>query len=781
MTTIPKATRVLNVDFQLLLAERDDLLEAEIGYKKRIEKLEKEATDALKSFDILYNENRILRSKLDTPDGTGVDSVESYNSVFKDREHLREANRAFKRRIRQLEDDIEQQQKKYADIYSKHQLVTQKAQLETEFATRAKNEKIQEMEKEHEEIEERLKMFLKEREQYEYKVAEMDKERNELQNKYDQVVEERHEFQLRCDVLKEDREKLKEKVANLEDKIPDPEQKAKEEQQYLSLQAQVVALQIANTDAAKQIHNLREEIRELDKLKKEKVEMIDRSLSVLVDEETLKEERSYAEKLNGVTLELEEVKKRSYYIISENDRLKYETTELQLKLTNNETIICELKQELEENKEQLEELSATARGNENLNEEYLALLEKNKDITAMNTVLENDLVQEKKVAKLRMLELNNKLDIVTEELHQTEKDKFKLESECQHIQSEHSTQQKVIEAQTSELRNMKAQIEQIQAMLEEKSLKYEEMKKIEKEAQSELRESRVNLHVTRHELDNLKIEKAGHFSSLKKEMESAKDERKEESEQMRQETIRLREEVKKLKDYEFKITTMDSEIRRLMNRLRMSERFRKFAKKPEKVEIDKGEISELKRRQKELEKENSQLSIEKRQWEILKKKYGDLQLNNRRLQEENKRIRGDLDDTYFKVDTLEKRCQKLNVKVGNEKVESFTQQAVYVDKSPEKSRHVAPLKMLQSNGAKDVGILGISTKRGIKPSISKQRKKYERKTSKLSSGKDILSHMKSKKPVLPEVAQSRHGNVHTKSYKDLHLKTGKGKDHLSLL
>ena len=650
--TLVQTQKVINVEQQLLVAERDDLLEAELGYKRRIEQLEKENADTLKSFDILYNENKILRSKLDTPDGVGADSVESYNSVYKDREHLREANRAFKRRIHQLEDDTAEAQKSYNQLYQNHQLVTQKAQLETEFATKTRDEKINEMEKEHEDISNRLKMFLKEREQYEYRISEMDKERNELQNKYDFLVEEKHEFQIRCDVLQADREKLKQKVSDLEEKVPDPDVKAKEEQQYLSLQAQVVALQVSNTDASKEIHKLKDEVRILSKQRREKCEMVDRASSVIVDDDEEENERQKQERYVEVEAELVESRQRAINLLKENDRLKTETADLESKVANLELIINEIQEELKLKKGEVEDLSVLAQNGQSLNEDYLVLQDKIKDLSATRQALENELIQEKKMSKLKLMELGKDLEKTKDKLNETEKDKMKSDGENNKLQNENDTLQKVSEAQASELRNMKAQLEQVQNILEDKSEKYQDMKETEKENQEELRESRLQLHIAQRELEDLRKEKAGNFNTLKHEMQTAKDERKEETEQMRKETLHLREEVKKLKDYEHKITTMDSEIRRLMNRLRMTDRLKKIPPKPIKGEEEKDEVKELKRRQRELEKEKMIHLQERRQWEILKEKYADLQRNNRRLVEENKRVRGDLDGTNFKVDSL---------------------------------------------------------------------------------------------------------------------------------
>lgn len=763
--TIVDKPKVINVEYQLLLAERDDLLEAEIGYKRRLDQLEHDAKDMLKSFDILYNENKILRSKLETPDGVGEDSAESYTAIYKDRQHLREANKAFKRRIQQLEDDKEDSVKEYNSLYSKHQLVTQKAQLDTEYATKSRDEKITEMERNHQEVTERLKMFLKEREQYEYRIAEMDKEMNELQNKHDFLASDKHELQLRCDVLQADREKLKDKVMDLENKIPDPEQKAKEEQQFLSTQGQLVALQITNKDLSVEIHKLKEEIRVLQKMKKENVEMIDRASSVIVDEETQEREREELLEKTNVVNELKETKERGIFILKENDKLKSANADFESKVANFELENKRLQEELNSKKTQIEDMSVLVSSGESLNKDYNIMQAKLNDLAALRQALENELIQEKRISKLKIMELDNELDKTKQKLNEEQKLNGKKESMLQKLQYENDTLQKVVDAQALELRNMKAQLEQIQNILEDRNIKYEQMQNSDKESTAELRDARLQLHTVQRELESLKTEKRGHFNHLKEEMESAKAEREEEKEQLRKETVSLKEEVKKLKDYEYKITTMDAEIRRLMNRLRMTEQFRSLSKtRPRKdngeTDQDRAEIKELKRKKRELEKEKLALLQDRKQWDVLKGKYADLQKTNQRLVSENKRVRGDLDGTSFKVDSLEKRFRTINVKTDDIKEPGKIQRATYVDNSLKQGSKSKPRKANEQQRSNDTDRVRAKDFNTTK----RERRHVERKSTRTALD---ISKMRAKKPVLPEIKKEQA--IYTeKGYKELH-------------
>lgn len=70
----------VNPDMELLIAERDELSDSLKVYQKRIQVLETEAADLLKSYDILYNENKILRGKLDRSDTADHDSIQNMES-----------------------------------------------------------------------------------------------------------------------------------------------------------------------------------------------------------------------------------------------------------------------------------------------------------------------------------------------------------------------------------------------------------------------------------------------------------------------------------------------------------------------------------------------------------------------------------------------------------------------------------------------------------------------------------------------------------------------------
>ena len=766
----PKA---IDVEQQLLVSERDDLLEAEAAYKRRVEQLEEESAEMLRSFDILYNENRILRSKLDMPEDADSEKVESYNTVYKEREHFREANMAYKRRIKQLEDDAEDNKKGYEELEVKYQLLTQKAQLQTEYATKAKDDRIGELVEEQDELNKKVLMFIKEREQYEERISQMMEKEVELKNKCDFLENNRHEFQIRCEILQSDRETLKEKVTDLETQIPDPEIKAKEEQQYLGLQAQVVTLQVANKDASYEIHKLKEEIRTLHKTQKPKVETLDKASSALEAEEKLK---NASEKTAELENDLEERMDIAVKILRENDKLKSDMAIAGSEIANLKLEVKQLQEEAKIKETTIDEMLVQVKGGQSLTTDYEIMQNKFKEYIAEKQVLENELLQEKRISKLKIVELNNEITKTADALRQKENAFSHSQQEAKRLQHENGTQQKVIDAQAIELRNMKAQLEQIQHILDEKSKKYEAMKKSEKEAVDEMKSSRLELHTVKRELEDLKNEKRGNFGILKKEMETAKSQRQEETEKLKKETTHLREEIKRLKESETKISIMETEINRLLLRLKRSEKFRKIPTKISSstktegtVTVDREELFNLRKRQRELEKEKLALLQEKKQWEVLKEKYLELQLSTKRLSSENKRVRSNLDGSESKVELLEKRFKQLNAHTESVSKQDNAQVATYVDKDALVGKKHALVKKIPQITSKQQNMLPYQSpdnkqeakSRKLK-SILKWGKKSEKKVSPANP------RTKHKMAVLPEVHANNVGLQYGKGYKDLH-------------
>ena len=799
----------VNPDMELLIAERDELSDSLKVYQKRIQILETEAADLLKSYDILYNENKILRGKLDrsdTADHDSIQNMESYNVIYKDRQYLKEANKALKRKQKQLEDERDDIMRKYNEINTENKLLQQKADLLEQHTSHAKDGKIVDLEKHKQEMEERLLMFLKEREQYIYRLSEVDKERNEIQNKYDFLLVEKKDLQLKCDILEVDRAKLKESIKDLEEKIPDPVKKAKDEQLLLSLQAQVIALQISNKDANAVIEGLKNEIHDLNKLQS-RDNLIDRSTSVMsMTEEEKAKQQEELEKKEEMTEELNQSKQRCIVLLKENDNFKLRNIELESINANIELEKQSLYKDIGEKEKIIQELSNKLSLNAGLDDELESLQDQLKDLTAANTVLEKELKQETRISKEKIRELQASLNETQLKLRNAENRSSKLESDRSHFQEEYENLAKSLETQALDIRNLRSRNEQLQNLHEDKNDKYEDIKKKWTEASVELRDLRIELNLTKQELEESKADRKGHIGILNTEMKTVMEDRQGETEQMKKETERLKQEITRLKDFEFKITTMDAEMRRLMNRLRMAERYRKTerikAGIKEKVEIDedKEQIKELRRKVREAEREKMILLQEQRQWEITKEKYAEIQLSNKRLIHENKRVRTEMEGTQYRVGTLETKLRSLNLKIEEKTDTKTIQMAKYVDNSQSKSEKVKgvqkkdkatqPVKRLKpisetselnDFGSKLVNEIQdyLTHRRTARPTQrSKTRRRVERQSTRTALDN---SRMRATKPTFPKLQKDSERALTGGSYKELHSKKYKNKGSLELL
>ena len=812
-STVVVKDNTINPEMQMLIAERDDLLESQKVYQKRISVLETDAADLLKSYDILYNENKILRGKLDSPntaDAESIQNLESYNVIFKDRQYLKEANKALKRKVKQLEDDRSDILKQYNDINTENQLLRQKAELLEQHTSRANDDKIIDLERHKKEMDERFLMFLKEREQYIYRIAEMDKERNELQNKYDFLFIEKKDLNLKCEIMEADRAKLKERIADLEGQIPDPEKKAKDEQLLLSLQAQVIALQISNKDANATIERLKIELQELIKQLQSTDHMVDRATSVMsMTDEEKERQREETEKQEQLAEELKESKQRCILLLKENDGFKLRHIDLESINANLELEKKSLIEELKEKGNVIRDLSNKLSVNSGLGDELESLQDQVKDLTAAKTALENELKQEKRLSKDKIRDLEAVLNETKLKLKATESRSSKLESDRNRFQEEYESLAKSVETQALDVRNLRSRNEQLQTLHEDTNDKYEEVKRKYIEASEELRDIKVELNLTKQELEESKSDRKGHMSILDSEMKTVKEDREGETVQMKTETEKLKQEITRLKDFEYKITTMDAEMRRLMNRLRMAERYRKAervkAGKKDKIDIDedKEQIKELRRKMREMDKEKMVLLQEKRQWEITKERLAELQLANKRLTQENKRVRNDWEEIQNRAGTLETKLRSMNPKFDDKTETRALQMAKYVDNNQvrqekEKVAHkrdkakqpVKRLKpILEKTELDDFGNKLVNeiqdfltsrraaAKNGQKP---KTRRRVERQTTRTALDN---SRMRAKKPTLPELQTADTKRVLTSSpgYKELHLNKYKHKGSLELL
>jgi chromosome segregation ATPase len=189
--------------YEAVIAERDALLESDSVYRKRIKQLEEENAQILLDYEGIYKENNILRDKLDKGDDN---HVESYQRVFADRQILREAETAYKRRITQLEQDAKEMLTNFETLYGENKVLRDKAKKLEERLNSVDRldeiKKLNEMEKKCKALEKNVRTMGYERE-------ELVRINHELDNEKYRQKEEIVELRKRNNLLEKETEGLK--------------------------------------------------------------------------------------------------------------------------------------------------------------------------------------------------------------------------------------------------------------------------------------------------------------------------------------------------------------------------------------------------------------------------------------------------------------------------------------------------------------------------------------------------------------------------------------------
>jgi len=190
LTETGKVTITTTNTLETVAAERNNLLESDAAYKRRIKELETENTKILLDYESIFNENASLREKMD-PDGE--DHIEPYQRIYQDRKILREAEAAYKRRIAQLEKDSRQITQNFDSLFAENKLLQIKA----------KN------------FEEQVHSVIPERPDDAKKIAELQRKIKHLEKVIKTQDEEKGELLKSKHVMENQKYKLREEIAEL--------------------------------------------------------------------------------------------------------------------------------------------------------------------------------------------------------------------------------------------------------------------------------------------------------------------------------------------------------------------------------------------------------------------------------------------------------------------------------------------------------------------------------------------------------------------------------------
>lgn len=176
VTNIDGVTVKTTKPYEVLLAERDALLETDHAYRKRLKELEEENMQILTDYDSIYKENQMLREKLERGDET---HIESYQRIYADRQILREAETAYKKRIAQLELQAKEMLTSFESLHSENRLLRDKSRkLEDKLNAVDRLDDVKKMN----ELEKKVKQLEKQIRLIGYEKEGIQKEKDEIEN-----------------------------------------------------------------------------------------------------------------------------------------------------------------------------------------------------------------------------------------------------------------------------------------------------------------------------------------------------------------------------------------------------------------------------------------------------------------------------------------------------------------------------------------------------------------------------------------------------------------------
>ena len=162
--------------YEVILAERDALLETDRSYRKRLQELEAENIQMLTDYDSIYKENQLLREKLERGDDT---HIESYQRIYADRQILREAETAYKKRIAQLELQAKEMLTNFESLNAENRILRDKSRkLEDKLNAIDRLDDVKKMN----ELEKKVKQLEKQIRLVGYEKEGIQKEKYEIEN-----------------------------------------------------------------------------------------------------------------------------------------------------------------------------------------------------------------------------------------------------------------------------------------------------------------------------------------------------------------------------------------------------------------------------------------------------------------------------------------------------------------------------------------------------------------------------------------------------------------------
>ena len=523
--------------YEVLLAERDALLETDHRYRKRIQELEEENIQMLTDYDSLYKENQTLRQKLDR--GGDETHVESYQRLYSDRQILREAETAYKKRIAQLELQTKEMLTNFESLNAENRLLRDKSRkLEDKLNAVDRLDDVKRMN----ELEKKVKQLEKQIRLMGYEKEGIMKEKNEIENQMLKLQEDVSDLNKRNITLERENEAFRRGFIALgqnednrwkdDSSMRRKNKREEEEQQQMKdelreFRTKVEVLRNEKIETDKKNVSLTTKIAILEK---DKTESERRLLEVLREQSkrtpsAVKRRQAEAnelanKKLDDLTQMNETLTKENIEMKTKHVMIEKENNDLKAKLIEAASIKRETssavkrKQQTEQEKEDLRKMIEVMKDTTNKYETRVQSLQ--------NTItnLETELKAEKKANKSKANEKAEQLDEKVKELQlqliEVNTENKRITDEENRLKVEYRQLKDNMEGQLKRIERERDELEKEKLSLEEKAT-VADSANLEKISQlkDELNATQVELNILKpkyeqleNEADKLKLENA---------------------------------------------------------------------------------------------------------------------------------------------------------------------------------------------------------------------------------------------------------------------------------
>ncbi|XP_052068677.1 girdin-like [Mytilus californianus] len=590
--------------YESIYEERRTLLEAEGTYRKRIKQLEDEMNQFLKTIDDLRSENRALRNR--------IDSLENSE------------NSGGKRENEQLNLTIQSLQAQNKVLESKHDKTEAKiAKLEKEKdkLTSENNDltsKLTDLQVKYSKVDNDLAKLRLEQNSDSTK---FDKEFSQLRNDLKTEQSERKKLEDQITILKTDKDVLKDEVVAL---------------RSLNKNLEAINEEFKN-----------ENITTGELPNKEKMELKSQIITLQTDNQTLNEEniRLKAENLKQVKSihDLEKTAKSFESSVTAVESSKM--TEIQDLQNENAKLKSEIKDLKETHADANNKIKSLESENKDLDE---TLSQKKVELSELLTALKDDDKFDSEIKNLRAE--NARLKTESEEKDKKADDSGKHLEEIKIEKDKFETEKNKLTKKINEMLEMNEEQKKHMADLQEKlefgkreiESNKEKLKQIEK-YENELSDLKSKLQNTEKERDRLIKQKQEEIDDLKLKMERNDVNHKEQLDALKMEYEKEIDELKKQVDFLQKeieelrqLKAVESELLETNDELmKVKEKYSQMVSEVESKSDLEQKNFQMNMRMTQMNNTIKLLERDKKEWLIKKQEFDEIEANNKRLQDEN--------------------------------------------------------------------------------------------------------------------------------------------------